>query len=278
MDFYLSINGEKQGPFSIFKVGDLFDSGTINGDTLAWHRDLDGWEPISQVASLEILTERHGSTSKPPPIVENAGTMALPLDIKEAPLPEITVIGPRPLARPFVRFWARMFDYTAVSVLVFQFSDFTIPQPAPNELVSDFFNRYLAEMQGPEAMRMARTLFFSFLGWHLVETVLIHLFGTTPGKALFGLKVRSLTGGPLSMLTSLGRSFYVYVMGVGFLQFPFILIGMVFSYFRIQATGESFWDQHLKIKVETSPLGVVRIAFAVFAFVALLMLQSIKFS
>jgi hypothetical protein len=277
MDFYLSIDGEKQGPFSIFKVGDLYENGTITEDTLAWHRDLDGWEPISKIASLETLNERHRPVSKPPPIPEVTETIPHHAELDAAPLPRVTVIDTRPQSRPFLRFWARMFDYTAVTVMVYQISDFNIPQPAPNELVSDFFNRYLAEMQGPEAILMARTLFFSFLGWHLVETVLIHLFGTTPGKALFGIKVRSKEGGPLTMLTSLGRSFYVYVMGVGFLQFPFILIGMVFSYFRIQATGESFWDQHLKIKVETTPLGVVRIGFAVFAFFVLLMLQSVKF-
>jgi len=171
-----------------------------------------------------------------------------------------------------------MFDYTMVSVIVFQLSEFTIPQPGQGETFTDVMGRYFEEMGKPEALLFARTLFFALMGWHVLEAVLVHLFGTTPGKAIFGLKVLNLDGGRVPILHSLGRSFYVYVMGVGFYQFPFILIGMVFSFFRITTTGHCLWDQHLKTKVEHPPLGVVRIVLAICAFFVLLTLQSVKFS
>ena len=216
----------------------------------------------------------------PEPVNPHAG------EIGDAPLPP-TQVAPVFLpvppvdaarARPFIRFWARMFDYTAVSVLIFQLSDVMVPEALPGDSMTEVFNRYMAEMQKPEALIFARTLFFALIGWHFIEAVLIHLFGTTPGKAIFGVKVKTEDGEPVPMKRALGRSFYVYVMGVGFYQFPLILIGMIFSFFRIQSTGNFLWDQHLKIRVENPPLGALRIGLAFCAFFALLLLQSVKFS
>ena len=296
MDFYLSIDGAKKGPYSIFKVGELLESGEVTAETLAWHRDLTEWTPLSEVPALEMLRERSKarnfeentprSAPVPPPLPEPEPVNPHAGEIGNAPLPPVQtgpVYLPAPTAdaaraRPFIRFWARMFDYTAVSVLIFQLSDVAVPQALPGESLTEVFSRYMAEMQKPEALIFARTLFFALIGWHFIEAVLIHLFGTTPGKAIFGVKVKTEDGDPVPMKTSLGRSFYVYVMGVGFYQFPLILIGMIFSYFRIQSTGNCLWDQHLKIRVENPPLGALRIGLAFCAFFALLLLQSVKFS
>lgn len=295
MDFYLSIDGSRKGPYSIFKVGDLLESGDASGDTLTWHRDLDRWKPLREIPALEMVRQRSKARSAgdgdksdnepvPPPLREPETINPHVGEIGDAPLPSTRPVllpmpaGDSPRPRPFVRFWARMFDYTAISVLVFQLSDAAVPQPLPGEALTEVFNRYMAEMQKPEALVFARTLFFSLIGWHLIEAVLIHLYGTTPGKALFGIKVKTATGEPVPIKTSLGRSFYVYVMGVGFYQFPLILIGMIFSYFRIHSTGNCLWDQHLKIRVENPPLGALRIGMAICAFFALFLLQSVKFS
>ena len=290
MDFYLSIDGSKQGPYSIFKVGDLLDSGEATADTLAWHRDLEEWKPLREIAALEAVRERNqarkpASLPAPPPMLVPTAETSIPhaAEIGGSPLPQVEPVQGAPVAakvpvRPFIRFWARMFDYTAVSVLIFQLSDMVIPHQGPDEGFSELFARYLLEMQKPEAITFARTLFLSLIGWHLIEAVLIHLIGTTPGKALFGLSVKTEAGAAVPMPASLGRSFYVYVMGVGFYQFPFIFIGMIFSFFRIQSTGKCLWDQHLKTKVEGRPLSGVRIMLAICVFFALLLLQSVKFS
>ncbi len=281
MEFYLSIGGTKQGPYSIFKVGDLLESGAATPETLAWHRELSGWTPIREVPALEVVFGRDRErTPGPPHIPESAPPHSE--EIAGSPLPPVEVITSPLLrspeqSRPFVRFWARIFDYMVVSVIVFQFSDVSIPQPVPGEGFAELFTRYLAEMQKPEALLLARTLFLALIGWHVIEAVLIHLIATTPGKSLFGLTVRTAVGEKVPLLQSLGRSFYVYVMGVGFYQFPFIVIGMVFSFFRMTSTGKCLWDQQLKLQVENSPLGLVRIVLAICAFSALFLLQSVKF-
>lgn len=287
MDYYLSIEGAKQGPYSIFKVGELLASGTVTTDTLAWHRGLEEWAPICEIPALEAFLERSqpsededaAAAPPPPPLPRTAlaaaaeTATAVPV-VGEAPDPSAAPVQ----TRPFLRFWARMFDYTAVSVLVFQLSDVAVPELVPGESISDLLARYFAEMQKPEARSFTITLFLSLVGWHFVEAMLLHVLGTTPGKALFGVRVRTHEGEMLPVGTALGRSFYVYVLGVGFYQFPFIAIAMAFSFFRLSAAGQCLWDQHLRTRIETTPLSVARIMLAIGAFFALFLFQSVKFS
>ncbi len=284
MDFYLSLGGEKAGPFSIFKVGELLESGAATPDTLAWHRGLEEWRPIGEIPALDAVRERNRPESaeppSPPPLPDPAVPAAPPLaPYPGTPLPEVGPAQAQVLAaaiepsRPFPRFWARMFDCTLVMTLVLHLSDAVPPQPQPGEGAAEFITRYFEEMRKPEAFVFVRTLFLALVGWHVLEAVLVHLIGTTPGKALFGIKVRAPGGGRLPVMVSLGRSFYVYVMGMGFYISPLILIGMIFSFFRLTTTGQCLWDQHLKIKVEQSPLSAGRIVLAILAFFVLLTLK-----
>ncbi len=133
-------------------------------------------------------------------------------------------------------------------------------------------------MQQPEAVLLARTQLIALIVWQLLEGILIHMFGTTPGKALLGIRVTQDNGSNIPIKRSIGRSFYVYVLGAGFYQFPFILIGGIFSFFRLNGTGKCLWDQHLETKVLTKPLSSGRIMLAIAAFFVLVMLQSIKFT
>ncbi|MCB1204373.1 MAG: RDD family protein [Verrucomicrobiae bacterium] len=295
MDFFLSLRGSKAGPFSIFKVGELLERGEVTPETLGWHRGMEEWLPISEIPALDavrerVLAEKEDRESEaapgPPPMPDRPPMPEPPGPFPQAPLPGTGAAPAQVLTRaaaidpprPFVRFFARMFDYTLISVLVFKFSAIEIVQPHVGESVADFMTRYLAEMQKPEARQFALALVFSLIGWHVLEAFLVHLLGTTPGKAIFGLRVTTNEGNRLPVLTSLGRSFYVYILGVGFYQFPFILIGMVFSIIRLLTSGACLWDQHLRTRVEGKPLGAVRILLAIGAFFVLLLLQSVSYS
>jgi uncharacterized RDD family membrane protein YckC len=284
MDFYLSINGEKQGPFGLLKVGDLFESGEITKKTLGWHQGLEEWKPIGAIDALEsVLRERkteapdsESGLAEPPPLpkegdsLPEGGAVAISA---EAPLPEVVSEEP---GRPFLRFWARAFDYLLVSVSVFIFTSYSFPQIEPGEAMADFFARYMEYLQSPEARNVARVQIFALIAWHFVEGVLIHLIGTTPGKAILGITVMTEDRYRVPVLRSIGRSFFVYFLGVGFYLFPFNIIGMIFSFFRIMATGRCLWDQQLRLAVETKKLSSVRIVLAIGAFFVLLMLPSVK--
>lgn len=285
MDFFLSLDGAKAGPFSIFKVGELIASGEATEETLAWHRGLDGWKPIREVPALETFLEQSVErTPVPPPLPEPPPASRPAEPFPGAPLPSVgpmvatAVEGVATRPRPFVRFWARMFDYALVSAMVSLVVRFEHPRPNEGESVTDFYQRYLVEMQKPEMIHFALTVFLSMIAWHLVEAILIHWIGTTPGKALFGIRIRTQEGERVPLLSSMGRSFYVYVVGMGFHYFPLILIGMIFSLLRLLRAGQSLWDQHLGNRVEHSPLGPFRIVLAICAFFVLLSLQSVSIS
>jgi uncharacterized RDD family membrane protein YckC len=279
MEYFLSINEERQGPFSLYKAGELIEAGTVDGDTLGWHRGLNVWIPVSEIPSLAAILPEVSKTvgvpiapvsrkASPPPLLPKPEPMAVPTGPAPAEM--------RPARHALRRFGARMFDYSLVTSLVFLTSGFEFPQLQPGQTFNDFFHTYLEVMQQPEAVALARTQFFALICWHLLEAVLLHMFRTTPGKALFGIKVVAPDGSVLTIPRALGRSFYVYVMGVGFYTAPFILVGMIFSLIRLLTTGQAMWDQQLKIKVDCAPLGGVRIGIAVAAFVVLFVLQSLS--
>lgn len=258
----------------MFRVGEMLERGEIDSDTLAWHRGMESWMPISEVQALETVHSRHGlQKEEPPPLPDpedEPESKPAPTDVKRISIAKNV--------RPFVRFWARTFDHMLVSVIVWLASDISIPAPTPGETFADMMAKVAEFQTSEEALAFGRTLIFAMIGWHVLEGLLIHLFATTPGKALFGIKVERSDGMRLSIPQALGRSFYVYILGVGFYLPMLSIIGMTFSFFRLLASGKTLWDQHLDAQVETPPVGSVRIMLAIGAFLGLIMLQSLKFS
>lgn len=293
MEYFLALNDAKAGPFTLYRVGELLDEGTADADTLAWHRGLDGWKPLREIPSLEAIRKRHldppeTPSATPVPIGDPGHSPqpfppADPLPVN--PLPEVGGAGSavvleaaaRP-GHPFLRFWARTFDYLLVIVIVIFATGFESPKPIPGEPFAEALARLTEAMKSPEGLIYARTLIFSLLGWHVVEAVLIHIFGTTPGKWLFGIRVLSREKDRLSPGLSLARSFYVYAAGTGFFIFPLFLIGIVFGLIPLLTMGRSLWDLHLGSRVEHAPLGIVRIVLAIFAVFALFTLPALRFS
>lgn len=277
MEFYLSIDGEKKGPFTLLKVGSLLEDNTITPETLAWHKDQESWLPISKIPALESMVEAAQREAETP----ESEAVEIPEVTKQptlAPGSRSEEEAPRFVrqVRPFTRFWARMFDCLLVMTVVYFFVDTSFLMPKENEAMGDWLIRYQEQISSPEAMAIATTIVRAFFGWHFLEAAMLCLWGTTPGKALFGIRVSSLDGGRASPFRCVGRSLYVYIMGVGFYLFPFILIGMTFSFFRLMTTGHSLWDQHLKLESSSERLSATRIMLAIFAFFVLVMLQSLK--
>lgn len=76
-----------------------------------------------------------------------------------------------------------------------------------------------------------------YLIWVPAEAVLISLFGTTPAKWLFGIRVAHPSGDLLPFSEALNRSFLVFVQGVGF-GIPLVaLFTQLFAYRRLTKTG-----------------------------------------
>ncbi len=89
-----------------------------------------------------------------------------------------------------------------------------------------------------------------FLAWVPIEALLLWTWGTTPGKALLGTKLRKKGGNAkLSFDTALKRSFSVWVRGLG-LGIPFInFICMLVAYQRLRLLRTTSWDLEGKVDV-----------------------------
>jgi len=72
-----------------------------------------------------------------------------------------------------------------------------------------------------------------------IEALLLHIWGTTPGKMVFGIRIERVEGGLLSFSDSLERSKQVFMCGVG-LGIPLISEITMFSRY-CTLSGRSFW-------------------------------------
>ncbi len=110
--------------------------------------------------------------------------------------------APPRLNLPWRRYWARCFDFnlyhTVIRVLLF-----------------DFQNRFFL------------VLILTLLSMLIVEPMLLSLFGTTVGKAIFGIRITDREGGKLSYNTAIERTWTVMWEGEA-LRIP--LICLYFQY------------------------------------------------
>lgn len=138
---------------------------------------------------------------------------------------------------PWRRFWARGIDFlvftTPISFLlaVFRITD------------SDIMLGYIAGL-------------IYMLG---VEPILISSSGTTIGKWLFGIRVRSKGGEKLTIGEAFQRTFSVFVQGEAF-NLPIIALFTQYRQYKIlEKEGITEWDKQGNIAIETTKMGVLRI-------------------
>ena len=137
---------------------------------------------------------------------------------------------------PWRRLFARMVDYYT-AVIVSLPLIFTTTKAVENPIVA-----YIV----------------LYLVWLLAEALLLSLFGTTPAKWLFGIRVEHPGGNLLSFSEALNRSFLVFVQGLGF-GIPFVsLFTQFFAYRRLTKTGTTLWDTSAGAVVLHKKWGVVR--------------------
>lgn len=110
--------------------------------------------------------------------------------------------------------------------------------------------------------------------WLPAEALLLSLFGTTPAKWLFGIRVAHPGDKLLSFAVALNRSFLVFVQGVGF-GIPFVaLFTQLFAYRRLTKTGTTLWDTSTSAVVLHRKWGVFRAIACTAAVFAVLILMS----
>ena len=110
----------------------------------------------------------------------------------------------------------------------------------------------------------------------LVEPLMIRFFKTTPGKAVFGIRVSAPGGKRLSFIEAYARTFYMISIGLGFIVIPLYNVYRLYkSYKHYMESGETQWDEgyeytfkirNSRLITTTGALCAVVIAAAVIVF------------
>ena len=137
---------------------------------------------------------------------------------------------------PLSRFFARLFDVALCGALMGIF----------------FVDRTWLMSLDAEASRSA----YLSLGiaitwvWHLiVEPFLISMIKTTPGKALYGIRVCGFNNSRLNIFISFKRSIRVFVQGL-FIGFPLLsFLAMFVSLVSYLKDGITYWDKKYSIVI-----------------------------
>jgi uncharacterized RDD family membrane protein YckC len=148
---------------------------------------------------------------------------------------------------PWLRFWARLADWwigvipamAIASVLVIPFWNHGAPSPF---LVLGAF----------------------WLVFVVTESLLLCMFGTTPGKALLKIRVENQQGGKPSPVQALRRSIQVWFLGeaMGLPLLP--IITRLINYAVLTSRGSTIWDRNTGLRVTHGRCHPFRVGSVVF--------------
>ena len=127
-------------------------------------------------------------------------------------------------------------------------------------------------------LQNAWVILFHYIPWFVLETFLLHHFGTTPGKWLLGLRVSNDDESQLSLAEATRRSMRVLFVGIGFGWGLLALVRQIMALFTTKRLGRPLWDQAGGHRVTTTPLHPPRLTAFVFLLFGALQLQMIVVS
>lgn len=284
--------GARKGPVALERLHELMLSAEIDSSTLVWKLGQDGWKPLGQVQDLSNILaalppelpaqipldlppepppDLPGTPAvapaapTQPPVVPAPPSEGLPnpaaADAERLPAapdaPPTSSTQERwihePLATPWRRFSARIFDLWFLSMAVG-----AVVVIAGSHL-SD---RFALWIDSPSSTYPFGWLLLPLV--LLVEACIYAITGSTPGKGLLAVKVLTLRSNRLSFAEYLRRQVGVYWYGLA-TGFPFVnLFTMAMQRTHLQAGKSATYDQG-KFIVKAPPLSGLRTFFAVVA-------------
>ena len=227
MDIYWIENKQKHGPITVPDIIARVQMGELQADTtLGWHKGCEKWVPLKDLPALaDFLAEMQDKSKAPltPQEEDEIGQLLTPSEHapKKDELPPIpvTVLTQPSLGR---RFLARITDY-AIYAALFMSCVYLLKVP---------YNEFLLFSQPTFWMPSI-----------LLEALLLSNKGTTPGKWLMGISVRSLLDGNLPpMRYTLSRAFGVFIMGMGCFMPLLSIIMMCIAVHMVRKGALTLWD------------------------------------
>lgn len=103
-----------------------------------------------------------------------------------------------------------------------------------------------------------RATLFVLATWLVIESIVLALFGTTPGKALMNVELTRANGERLSFRQAFERSARVWAFGMAG-GLPIVgLVAMAMAYRKLRSDGRTSWDRAGDFVVRHGRLGLKR--------------------
>ena len=261
MEVYVLQDGERRGPFPVFRLQEMLDEQEIGPDVPVWHAGMNEWRRLADEPSLNTALRLVRPAAEPPPLPEDHASSAageagrrLLRRIEASATEQTAAVLKARRAVAWRRFVARIIDlHMARAALVGGLA------------LADAHRAW-------DLMFPALTVVFvAPLAWVVGEAVCLKLAGTTPGRAMLGLRVRDRDGACLTFRAALKRSILVWAAGSGLglpMQFLLPPAQWAMGFHQYQTQGETIWDRTAGSRVEhrvIPPFGIVALVFSIVA-------------
>lgn len=153
-----------------------------------------------------------------------------------------------PDIRPWVRFGARNVDYIIV-IFVFSLA-LSFFAPSFNEEINDMVFGLI-----------------SIFVWIFVESILLITWGTTPGKWLLNIQIKTNENKKPTLFNAFKRSIKVWFFGLA-IGFPFISIfTLISAHSELTKNKITTWDKSEHFTITHKEIGIYRATIALFLLV-----------
>lgn len=247
MNWWYERNGQRAGPITESDLLSQVAQGNLPPNTLVWREGLPQWTSFKDLQSLTTQLPPEPPLLPPPlplpaapqPVLPptaattgETGNTSLSKNVT-APTTEKARAATKMAPATWYRFFARQID-TCLLALPAVFLAFLgiglVATPA-----------FALSLQVPQIATFAALVLMCIIG-PLVEASVGTLFGNTPGKALFGLKVLPISGRPLTFGGRVKRAYWVVIYGLGFYVPLISLFTGISQHSQIKKNGSTGYD------------------------------------
>lgn len=227
-------DGDRKGPFKVFQLLEMVRAEEVRDTDMAWCQAVDRWMPLKEMPPLEgILTE---------PDEDEDASEEVVAKVRETDAKERAE-----RSQPWMRFLARTID----TWIIFQVA--TVIAVVTGIFTADALFPTSFDNPGDIFAKITLAVISSYV-WVFIEAWSISKWATTPGKALFKIRITHEDGRLLSYGESMRRAVSVWIRGFALGIEPVQFITFLASFFFLKQDGQTPWDAKQSLKLSHQPL------------------------